>query len=269
MKTQVAITANIMIGPNPEVPKDLTRQLRRADEFIVLATMAARQAVDAAPVRELLSQENGIFIGTAYGPLSTNFQSLGSLIDDGEGQISPTLFSHSVFNAAAGYVARLLDIQGPACTITTFSWPFLTALQEGWLAVKTGRVRRAVVLGVEVYSGLLRDALARSPIPGAHEAGNDLEHGAVAWVLEPGEEGQAFPVLQSVKVEGIPAKSDFLLTRVDEKFGALQPENYQARTPLAHAQALHHGLNDQPKGEKTWSFMAPFGSAAVKLIDNF
>ncbi len=268
MNVKGAVTAHIMIGPDPQVPDDMARQLRRADEFIVLATMAARQAVDAAPQRELTPQEVGLFIGTAYGPLNTNFQSLGSLIDDGEGQISPTLFSHSVFNAAAGYVARLLDIQGPACTLTTFAWPFLMALQEGWLAVKTGRVQRAVIIGVEVYSELLRDALARSPVPGAKEAGKDLEHGAVAWILEPAGSDSTNPVMEKIEVVEIPSSSDLLLTRVGEYFGELTTDEYQPKTPLAHAQALHQGLINSQEGEKQIRFEAPFGKASILVTEN-
>lgn len=261
MKIQVAITANIMVGPDPDVPADMARQLRRADSFIILAAMAARQAVEAAPKKELSPQDVGIFLGTAYGPLTTNFQSLGSLIDDGEGQISPTLFSHSVFNAAAGYVARLLDIQGPALTITTFALPFLVALQEGWLAIQTERVQRAVVLGVEVYSELLRDALARSPIPGAHEAGMDLEHGAVAWVLEPVESGEKHPILEKVTVVEIPTSSDLLLTREGEGYSVAES---RVRTPLSHAQALQKALDDLG-GDEKWLVTAPFGRGELSL----
>ncbi|MCJ7818917.1 MAG: hypothetical protein MUP25_03745 [Syntrophales bacterium] len=102
-----------------EAPESLGQQLRRADDFISLAVVCSQMVLKNSPAKNLPADQTGIFIGTAYGPLETNFSSLASLIDDGEGQISPTLFSHSVYNAAAGYVARLLDIHGPALTITT------------------------------------------------------------------------------------------------------------------------------------------------------
>lgn len=266
MRHQVAVTAALRLTMDHEAPPQLARELRRADDFIRLAVVGGFQALAAAPIRELLPEQRGIFLGTAFGPLETNFQSLGSLINDGEGQISPTLFSHSVYNAAAGYTARLLEIRGPAVTLTDYGWPFLLALAEARLAVAAGRVERALVLGVEVYSELLADAYHRSfqveSVP--------WHKGAVAWVLDrAGSVGQDQPSLQEVAINACPCATGDYLTRAGEICRFAGREQVCAPHTLAAAE----GLTDQlqalplvaPGAVFHWECAATFGSAAVRL----
>ncbi len=156
-----------------EFHPSVQRVLRRSDDFIRLAVAAAT---------EVLHGENGADIGlilcSAYGPMETNFDVLQMVID-GEA-VSPALFSHSVFNAAAGYIAAVCAIQGPLFTLTEFDLPFFRGLQQGWLAVESGFMRRCLVMQVETYSRLLADAVA--------DAGGNRHWPAVAvcWSLEKG-----------------------------------------------------------------------------------
>ena len=264
MSDPVAVMSVEILASDYEVPAELARDLRRADDFIQMAVISAFTAVANVPDRALQPEEIGVFLGTAFGPLETNFESLGSLIDDGEGQISPTLFSHSVYNAAAGYVARLLRIRGPALTITNYGWPFLIALEEARLAVATGRIGRAVVIGVETYSDLLADAYRRSY--GVSEV--QWQKGAVAWVLEPERTGEGLCRLHNVSLreaEGDPA--DYL-TRKAEKLTGIGSAGELARHPLAYAEALSRAIREYgaPAGElQTWSLAATFGQAKIIL----
>lgn len=266
MSNQVAVTAALRLTMEHEVPAQLARELRRADDFIRLAVVGGFNALAEAPIRELAPEARGVFIGTAFGPLETNFQSLGSLINDGEGQISPTLFSHSVYNAAAGYAARLLDFRGPALTVTDYGWPFLIALEEARLAVASGRVERALVLGVEVYSELLADAYRRS------FAGREVpwHKGAVAWVLDRAEPVQPrLARLEAVTVTGSPCDTGDYLTRAAElcRVGGL--EILPDRHALAAVESLTELLKAFPsgaEGEVDWECSASFGKAVVRLV---
>ncbi|NTV15356.1 MAG: hypothetical protein HGA96_15735 [Desulfobulbaceae bacterium] len=266
MTYPVAVTAALRLTMEHEVPALLARELRRADDFIRLAVVGGYKALAMAPVRELIPEARGVFIGTAFGPLETNFQSLGSLINDGEGQISPTLFSHSVYNAAAGYAARLLDFRGPALTVTDYGWPFLVALEEARWAVASGRVERALVLGVEVYSELLADAYRRS------FAGREVpwRKGAVAWVLDRAEAVEENLVrLEAVTVTGLPCATGDYLTRAAE---LCRVAGREVR-PEGHALAAVSGLTDLVKGlapggegEVSWQCSATFGNAVVRMM---
>lgn len=265
MSCKVAITAALRLSMDHEVPPQLARELRRADDFIRLAVVGGFNALAAAPVRELRPEARGVFIGTAFGPLETNFQSLGSLINDGEGQISPTLFSHSVYNAAAGYTARLLDFRGPALTVTDYGWPFLIALEEAWLAVASGRVERALVLGIEVYSELLADAYRRS----FNTEAVPWRKGAVAWVLDRAEAVESrLARLEAVTVTGSPCATGDYLTRADERCRADGRELVPDRHTLAAVECLTDLVTVLPAGaagEMDWECSASFGSAAVRL----
>jgi len=265
MSHLVAVTSVLRLSMDHEVPAQLARELRRADDFIRLAVVAGFNALATAPLRELAPEARGVFVGTAFGPLETNFQSLGSLINDGEGQISPTLFSHSVYNAAAGYTARLLDFRGPALTVTDYGYPFLIALAEARLAVAAGRVERALVLGVEVYSELLADAYRRS------FAGCEIpwHKGAVAWVLDrAGAVDSCLARLEAVTVTGAPCVTGDYLTRAGEICRAAGREMVPARHALAAVEGLTDLLKTLPvsaAGGLDWECSASFANAAVRL----
>jgi hypothetical protein len=263
MTIPVIVSAIEQLPPDYVVPDELIRDLRRADAFIRMAVVSAFSAVSGLSAK-LQPEEVGVFIGTAYGPLESNFELLGSLINDGEGQISPTLFSHSVYNAAAGYVARLLDIRGPAMTITNYGWPFLIALEEGRLAVASGRIGRAVVIGVETYSALLADAYRRflqvETVP--------WQRSAVAWVLEPEGAAEGFCRLQGVNIQEFEAEPADLLTRRGETLTGCGAPQELPRYPLAYATALSEAVMAYAKLSERrdcWSLKASFGLAEINL----
>jgi len=259
MKRDVTVTAAEVLLKDYIVPESLARDLRRADDFIQMAVIAASAAAEAAG-GNFEPEKTGIFIGTAFGPLETNFESLGSLIDDGEGQISPTLFSHSVYNAAAGYVARLLDVRGPALTITNYGWPFLIALEEARAAVAAARIERAIVVGVETYSELLADAYRRSynteKVP--------WEKNAVAWVLDGSTTGGYCRLHGVSLVEAECDPADFLTRKGESLRGEGLPGKITAHS-MAYADAMTRSLKKLSQGQCAWELTANFGRAEISM----
>lgn len=141
---------------NLEVPAELSRKLRRADDYIRLAVVAAFNAMqDHCDSDNLRPDRCGLVLGSGFSTMQTNFEVLDSVVSGR--QTSPTLFSHSVFNAAAGYVASTFNLQGAAFTVTDFAFPFFKALQEGYLAIISGKLDSCLVFHVETYSDLLTD----------------------------------------------------------------------------------------------------------------
>ncbi|WP_163335664.1 beta-ketoacyl synthase N-terminal-like domain-containing protein [Desulfopila sp. IMCC35008] len=160
-----------------EIPEPLFRQLRRADEFIRLGVVAAYNVLQQNGGLRADGERTGLFLGTAFGPMQTNFDVLDQVVENEP--VSPTLFSHSVFNAAAGYIASVLGIHGCAITLTDFGFPFFSALEQGMVAIESGHLDSCLILQVETYSDLLLDA-KKAMVP----AGEEWFPGAVCWLLE-------------------------------------------------------------------------------------
>ncbi len=156
------------------IPEELENQLRRADLFTSGIVACCH---DLLKGRTIDGEQTGLFISTAYGPMQCNLDVLDFLVE--QEPLSPTLFSHSVFNGASGYVARIFAIHGPALTQTSYSYPFFTALAQATFALEQGQLEHALLIQAETYSTLLEDAKTDSPSP--------WPAGVVAWLL--GREG--------------------------------------------------------------------------------
>ncbi|HET98219.1 MAG TPA: hypothetical protein ENN98_05940 [Desulfurivibrio alkaliphilus] len=249
----------------PTIPADLLRDLRRADLFIQVAVLAGSAALGSGSGDDPC--QTGVFLGTTTGPLDTNFGFLDSLFDNGESQASPTLFSHSVHNAAAGYLARLLNLRGPAQTVTSPGWPFLAALAEAKTALELMPFKRALVLAVEEESPVLVEAATRSSAPASAPS---PRRGAVAWLLTTETESRyRLPRLNSILVEENHCAAEFYLRRQEEVF---QPDftlapGAEAPAGLAGALALTQAVEEIGPGDGPlfWTATAFCGRASVRI----
>ncbi len=130
--------------------KAILRKLRRADRFSKMAVLAACDAVkDGGIALEEGGTSLGIILASAFGPQVTAFRFLDEIIDYGDSNVSPTLFSHSVHNAAASYVAAALGNRGPTLTVTQFGLSFHQALVLGRAWIQEGRCENVLVGSVE------------------------------------------------------------------------------------------------------------------------
>ncbi len=216
------------------------RILRRADDFIRLAVAAATEVLHGDSGADI-----GLILCSSYGPMETNFDVLQMVID-GE-TVSPALFSHSVFNAAAGYIAAVCAIQGPLFTLTEFDLPFFRGLQQGWLAVDSGLMRRCLVMQVETYSRLLADAVTGS---GSREQWPSM---AVCWSLEKeGSCAMAMPELTPLADK----RRSLAGSRVQEK---------ECEHPLAAACRLTETLCQRGK-EREWKVCSPNTECMIKYL---
>jgi len=133
-----------------ETLKDpILRGARRADRFSKMAVLAASDAVENSGVELSNPERVGVIIGTAFGPHPTVFSFLNDILEFGDTGVSPTLFSHSVHNAAASYVSVALRLAGPAMTLTTFTDPFQQSLILAQTWLDQGICDSVLVGGVE------------------------------------------------------------------------------------------------------------------------
>ena len=252
MSLSIAIRAWSVINGPAELPPALNRKLRRADGLTCSVAAAAEQALAGIEDR----QEIGVLAGFGPGPMETGFRFIDGLLDHGEDNGSPTLFSHSVHNIPAGYAASLCGLQGPALTLTSFTWPFFSALAEAHCLLSQGRTRRALVLGGEDASPVMDDALTRDQVAAP------WSQGAVAWLLEAVEAPSPGPILKSISVEDHPCDPRLLLSREGERGEGPGLPLGPGPNPLTTAWTITGQL---PHGAGTWRITAPFGAMEMTI----
>lgn len=245
-------------GASLVIPRQFTTQLRRADDFIKLAVAAASKALDMYQGWQNLAEGSGLFVGTAFGPMQTNFDVLGLIVD--ENQTSPTLFSHSVFNSAAGYLARLFSIQGSSQTFTDFSYPFFQALAAGADAISSGRLKQCLVVQVEMYSELLIDARQRTG-----QSASTWTTGAVCWLLT-SQDDRGWRI-DDISINHSPAAATEYLHR--KEYLNINRDNIPCPTPLSAAITVADLLTRKNVDTGiAFTITAPYGSVGLKLQHN-
>ena len=183
------------------VDKAVLKKMRRADRFSKMAVLAAWDAVtDGGIDLEAGGADLGILLATAFGPQVTAFRFLDEIIDHGHSSVSPTLFSHSVHNAAASYVASALGNRGPTLTVTEFGRSFQQALILARAWIHEGRCKHVLVGSVE-------------------ECGTAMEY-ICSRKLEIAEDGKIRPFAFSRSPLAVPGEgSAFLLLSGEDRRG--------------------------------------------------
>ena len=148
-------TPAYIVKPEHIEDKVLFKKMRRADKFSKMSVIAASDAIKDSGV-DINKNRTGIILSTAFGAHKTTFDFLDDIIDYGEVGVSPTIFSNSVHNAAASYIASALDITGPTLTVTRFSFPFQSALQLAQTWINDDRCEHVLVGAVDVCGEVMR-----------------------------------------------------------------------------------------------------------------
>lgn len=136
--------------------KDLLKKIRRSDKLSKMAVLAASEALSREGMSDSEGRKVGLIVATAFGPHVTTFNFLDDILDYGESSVSPTTFSNSVHNAAASYVAKSFNIQGPTMTVTQFFHSFHQGLRlaQAWLREK--RCEQVLVGAVDQVGPVLQ-----------------------------------------------------------------------------------------------------------------
>lgn len=134
------------------VPK---RSLRRVDHFSQMAILGAHLALQDAGMPSLAGKRVGLVICTGYGAAQATFSFQDSIIDDGDICASPTLFSNSVHNAAAGHLSILLELDGPCLTVSQFEMSVSSGLLSAHKWLEEDRVDLVLFGAVDEYCDVL------------------------------------------------------------------------------------------------------------------
>jgi 3-oxoacyl-[acyl-carrier-protein] synthase II len=185
----------------PEILADskVLKKMRRADKFIRMAVLAAWDAVQDSGIT-LDGEKNslGIIVATALGPHATTFRFLDDILEYGDAEVSPTVFSHSVHNAAASYISTAVQSRGPTLTVTQFGFAFHHALMLAGAWLREGRCKYVLAGSVD-------------------ECGAVMEY-VCAQKLRIAVDGRIKPFLFSATPTAVPGEGSvfFLLTREEE-----------------------------------------------------
>ncbi len=134
------------------VPK---KSLRRIDHFSQMAILGAYLALQDAGIYSLSGKHTGLVVCSGYGASRTTFSFLDSIIDNGDVCASPTLFSNSVHNSAAGHISIILQLEGPCLTVSQFEMSVHSALLSACRWLQEDRVDLVLFGAVDEYCDVL------------------------------------------------------------------------------------------------------------------
>ena len=142
----------------------LAKEARRADRFDRMAILAGLDALRDARIRsDVHPSIVGLILATGLGPHVTTFRFLDDIINFKERDVSPTLFSHSVHNAAVSYVSLLAGIRGPTLTVTRFSFAFHEALNLARCWLEQKRCEYVLIGAVDELGMVMEQIFASRP----------------------------------------------------------------------------------------------------------
>ncbi len=128
------------------------KTVRRIPAYVRAALLSGHRVLSEAglfPIADGMAHDIGLIVASAYGCQTTGFHFMDSLLDAGPNLASPTAFSYSVTNVAAGVVSASLGIQGHNLTISQFELSFGGALQAAAALLEARRARAVVIIAVE------------------------------------------------------------------------------------------------------------------------
>jgi len=164
----------------------LDKRLRRADRFVRMAVMAAKDAWSTAEpaCRDIPREKIGLIVTSGFGPHCRGFRFIDGILDCGDGDALPTDFSHSVHGVAAAYITELLELRGPSLSTTDFHSGFEQAILLAQCWLEQGSCDRVLVGAVEELGEVLVHCAARML---DNEKRRTPGEGAVFFMLAPND----------------------------------------------------------------------------------
>lgn len=160
-----------------DVPGSVRKRcgIRRADRYTAIAVAAAQEAAIDSPWQGKLPEDTGVIVAGFPGPHNTTAAFLNELLDYPEDRVLSAAFAHSVFNAAASYLALVLGLRGPEFSLTGADDLLYEAFASADSMFRTGYCRRILLVTV-FEKGVLTSLLEQAGFPASGEY-------ALAWIL--------------------------------------------------------------------------------------
>ncbi|WP_262699784.1 MULTISPECIES: beta-ketoacyl synthase N-terminal-like domain-containing protein [Streptomyces] len=180
-------TACPVAGPAPEPFDTAARIGRRGHRYKDRATrLALCAALEALRNADLIPSDGeevtvpgdtvGVVASSNLGNLDTACLTAAAIAERSAVDLSPMSLPNASSNVIASWVAIRHGLRGPNLMLCNGATSGLDAVHWGATLVAAGRVRRAVVIGVETHNAVVEDLLGRSA--------GELLDGAAAVVVE-------------------------------------------------------------------------------------
>ncbi|MFI8989602.1 beta-ketoacyl synthase N-terminal-like domain-containing protein [Streptomyces antimycoticus] len=180
-------TACAVTGPAAEPFDTAARIGRRGHRYKDRATrLALCAALDALRDARLIPSDGeevtvpgdtvGVVASSNLGNLDTACLTAAAIAERSAVDLSPMSLPNASSNVIASWVAIRHGLRGPNLMLCNGATSGLDAVHWGAALVAAGRVRRAVVIGVETHNAVVEDLLGRSA--------DELLDGAAALVVE-------------------------------------------------------------------------------------
>ncbi|MBU3870581.1 beta-ketoacyl synthase, partial [Streptomyces sp. 4503] len=180
-------TACPVTGPAAEPFDTAARIGRRGHRYKDRATrLALCAALDALRNAQLIASDGeevtvpgdtvGVVASSNLGNLDTACLTAAAIAERSAVDLSPMSLPNASSNVIASWVAIRHGLRGPNLMLCNGATSGLDAVHWGATLVAAGRVRRAVVIGVETHNAVVEDLLGRSA--------DELLDGAAALVVE-------------------------------------------------------------------------------------
>ena len=116
------------------------KDARRMDRFAQLAVAASKQAVEQAGLKIDSSNQDsiGVIIGSGIGGLTTLFEQIKVLLDQGPNRVSPFLVPMMITDMAAAQVSIALGLKGPNLCVTSACSSGSDAIGAAYELIKHG-----------------------------------------------------------------------------------------------------------------------------------
>lgn len=218
-------------------------RIRRMNELARMSVAATRMALEnaAAPSGTWKRTDVGVSMGTMFGPVRTSIEYMDAYLQHGPSLAPPQLFAESVANAPGSHIAIENGFEGFNLTFTQRESSFLTALLHAAVQLRHGRVRAAIVGGVDELNEVVYEVLSRSGAlardEGAGEAMRPFDRRRNG--ISPGEGALSFVVESEPRVTPIARVSGLGMAR-----DASASTSDWGTDPSALERAAHHAIAD-------------------------
>lgn len=133
------------------------REYRRMDRFSLLSVIGTQLFVEKMGI-SLENHSVATIMNTSYGPISTNIEFVKNLVSEHKDILSPTLFSHTVNNAALGHICKKFQLKGPSTLLLSSN---VLNVSEGML--KSKKANAVLAISVEENNRFIEDLNIKSP----------------------------------------------------------------------------------------------------------